>query len=293
MIQLVLLEILINLMAVYPGTHSPGSPDQRLQNGPCTECHRNMVEHTVMHYPAGDACDYCHESTGSSHPQAGVAGFALVDRMPDLCFNCHEPPAAHAFIHPPVEQGDCLDCHDPHGSSEKALLRLEEQELCLSCHDKDYRTDSSETENIRSLVRGKSVAHTAITESGCMICHKAHGSEFRKLLVAPYPGEDYVFADTKQFELCFLCHDGDLINAEQTGWATGFRDGERNLHRVHINGPKGRNCNLCHDIHGSPQKFLVRERVVFGDWEMNMNFNPEEQGGSCLPGCHGRLTYGR
>ena len=84
-----------------------------------------------------------------------------------------------------------------------------------------------------------------------------------------------------------------LLDAEETEWGTNFRNGDRNLHQLHINGNKGRNCRMCHNLHGSSQKFLIEEKVGFGNWEMKMNFVPEEQGGSCLPGCHGRLTYKR
>jgi hypothetical protein len=37
----------------------------------------------------------------------------------------------------------------------------------------------------------------------------------------------------------------------------------------------------------------VEESLGFGNWEMQMNFIPDEQGGSCLPGCHGKLSYRR
>ena len=130
-------------------------------------------------------------------------------------------------------------------------------------------------------------------EGGSFCHHRAHGSEFRALLVDAYPEEEYVPATTENFGLCFLCHDTGILDEEETEWATGFRNGKQNLHRLHIQGNKGRNCRMCHNLHGSMQPFLLEECVGFGSWEMNLNFAPREDGGSCLPGCHGKLAYTR
>lgn len=259
----------------------------------CIECHSDLLNLEVKHPVAEDACDNCHLPTGESHPEEGVRGFTLLDKIPDLCFFCHEEFGSPAYQHMPVSNGDCLSCHDAHGSSERALLRSEEQELCLSCHNQTYISDSSRTENIRQLVTGKQMEHSAITGGACIQCHKAHVSEFRSLLLEDYPQETYVEGGPDHFPLCFLCHDPDMIELEQTEWGTNFREGTRNLHHLHIKGNKGRNCRLCHNLHGSPQKYLVEERIAFGEWDMKMNFKPNENGGSCLPGCHGYQAYTR
>ncbi len=293
MIHFIIVEILISLFLPGPAASHAGHGKKVLQTSMCVDCHGALVEHEVMHMPASDACDNCHESTGESHPREGVMGFTLMDQIPELCFYCHEEPADPSHGHQPVAEGACLSCHDAHGSSEPSLLHLPGEELCLSCHNRVYRTDSSETINIRRLVRGQAMAHSAIDGGGCTVCHQAHGSEYRALLNTPYPEADYLPAKTENFELCFLCHDTDIIDAEETQWATNFRNGNRNLHFVHINGNKGRNCRMCHNLHGSPQPYLVEEVVEFGKWEMEMNFIPRENGGSCLPGCHGNLSYTR
>jgi predicted CXXCH cytochrome family protein len=246
-----------------------------------------------MHYPAEDACNNCHEATGSPHPEGDSAGFRLTESLPGLCYLCHEEPVQMEYQHLPLKQGHCLGCHNAHGSSQPALLRSPDPELCLSCHNREYRTDSSRTVNISRLIQGKMVAHSAIILGGCASCHQAHGSDYRELLVGRYPEEDYLPARVENFELCFSCHDTGILELEETDGATGFRNGNMNLHWLHINGTKGRNCRMCHNIHGSSQPFLVEERVLFGEWEMEMNFVPEEQGGSCLPGCHGKLSYQR
>jgi predicted CXXCH cytochrome family protein len=105
--------------------------------------------------------------------------------------------------------------------------------------------------------------------------------------------DTYLPATTENFALCFMCHDTELLLAEKTDWGTNFRDGTKNLHWLHIHGNKGRNCRMCHNMHGSSQPFLMEEHIPFGDWEMELNFEPAENGGSCLPGCHGRFQYER
>lgn len=263
------------------------------QQPACTECHSDLLDHGMVHYPVTDACDNCHESTGAAHPSDDSLGFRLMDKVPELCFYCHEAADQKNSSHLPYTKGECLSCHDAHGSSGASLLRYPDPDLCLGCHKRDFRADSTETLNIRRLVSGSMNAHSAIAGGGCRSCHRAHVSEFRVLLAERYPEEDYLPALTGNFELCFLCHDTDLLNARETEWGTGFRNGTSNLHWLHMNGDKGRNCRLCHNLHGSPLPFLVEEQVAFGRWEMRLNFIPEEQGGSCQPGCHGKLSYRR
>jgi len=288
---LLLTDIVIFLLSILGGTGSAVVSDVP-QEMVCAECHSDRLEYDVIHYPVEDACDNCHEATGAEHP-GEIKGFKLMDSTPELCFCCHEETAPNDHPHIPVVKGSCLDCHNAHGSSELVLLKSPDHELCLSCHNKSYSSDSFETVNIRRLVKGKMLPHSAIDGGGCLACHQAHGSGLRKLLVELYPADDYLPAGTGEFGLCFLCHDTDLLEAEKTEWGTNFRNGKQNLHQLHIKGDKGRNCRMCHNLHGSEQKFLIEKQVGFGNWEMNMNFIPEEQGGSCQPGCHGKLSYSR
>lgn len=293
MIQQIIIDLLLILTVPLSSPAGTETLRPEVKQPDCIECHDDLLNLGSTHYPVEDACDNCHESTGVSHPMGDSAGFRLMDGIPALCYYCHEEPAEMPHVHLPVEQGDCLGCHATHGSSESSLLRSSDPDLCLSCHNRSYKTDSTETVNIGRLVKGKMKAHSAIEGGGCISCHQSHGSDFRALLVEQYPAGDYLPASTENFELCFLCHDSDILDAEQTEWGTGFRNGTKNLHWLHVNGSKGRNCRMCHNIHGSPNLFLVEERVRFGDWEMQMNFETEEQGGSCLPGCHGKLSYRR
>jgi predicted CXXCH cytochrome family protein len=76
---------------------------------------------------------------------------------------------------------------------------------------------------------------------------------------------------------------------------TNFRNGDKNLHFVHVNQAKGRTCRACHEVHASKRPFHIREAVPFGDsgWELEINYQRSQDGGSCSPGCHKTRAYSR
>ncbi len=101
------------------------------------------------------------------------------------------------------------------------------------------------------------------------------------------------YTDTA-YALCFTCHDRDLLRYPDTSFATGFRDGERNLHFLHVNNAqKGRSCALCHELHGGTNDVLIAESVTFGSWQLPLKFVKSDNGGSCAPGCHRPAVYDR
>jgi predicted CXXCH cytochrome family protein len=271
-----IIKILVFLMAPLPLSSVFFDSGQLIYQESCMDCHSDMVDKDVRHAAIENGCDICHESTGEAHPEDGKKGFVLVDQTPALCYYCHEESEAANFVHQPLVQGECLSCHDVHASSNPALMKLPDPDMCLSCHP---------------IVQGKVILHSAIESGGCTMCHLPHGAQFKGLLTEKFPDEEYVPAKSENFSLCFMCHDTDLLEAERTDWATNFRNGDRNLHYVHIRGEKGRSCKMCHNLHASKQKSLIEESIRFGNWEMQMNFTNNEHGGSCLPGCHGKKTY--
>ena len=78
-----------------------------------------------------------------------------------------------------------------------------------------------------------------------------------------------------------MCHDATIIANETDSVNTNFRNGSQNMHWLHINGKKGRSCTLCHDVHGTPNQHLIAKKVWFGSWEMPLEFEKTEAGGSC------------
>ena len=108
-----------------------------------------------------------------------------------------------------------------------------------------------------------------------------------------YPKRIYDFQGG-DYALCFQCHDRRILE-ERGALSTGFRDGDRNLHHVHLTGDKGRACDICHDPHASDGFRLVREEVPFGPlrWPLPIGFQPTEDGGRCTTACHEEFSYSR
>ncbi|MCM0084036.1 cytochrome c3 family protein [Geomonas sp. Red32] len=296
----------------------------------CSSCHRGLITGSVAHPPvAAGECTHCHRQLSDAHPlEKGSMGFVvpreklclhchtklltdskpffhkpvaegkctgchnhhssdykalLKDAPPNLCFRCHDQTkfTGAAFTHKPVAEGKCLACHEPHQATGRYLLRKPGSELCLMCHDKKYAT-------------GKSI-HGPIKTGECTKCHLVHGSPNRKLLKAEMPTELYRPFTPDAFPLCFYCHNPDLVSEVKTTKTTGFRNGDRNLHAVHVNKPgKGRSCLLCHNPHASSQDRLIYTHAPgFGSWQIPIRYTKTDTGGQCSVGCHKTYRYDR
>ena len=266
--------------------HSPHESDTTallLQEGEslCFGCHVDMsdvLKKKNVHPALIAGCTACHNPHGSAHPRM------LADEGEKVCFACHsqigDAVANAAVAHAAVQAG-CPLCHTPHAGDNDRLLLKPEQETCTTCH-------------VDVVPKNASVFHGPDNDGKCSRCHTPHGGEHAKLLVEEFPSEVYVpYADTA-FPLCFSCHERNLVEQPETSSATKFRDGERNLHYVHVNDKnKGRSCRLCHYWHGSAAPRLIADSVRFGQWNLPLRFVKTETGGGCSPGCHKPHYYDR
>ncbi len=258
----------------------------------CFKCHEKQSKESKMsniHPPFDDDCSNCHNSHNSPYKNL------LTENTPTLCFNCHEGQdqiANSESVHKVItDRKNCSNCHSPHASNNDKFLIKQNTNLCYSCHNKTIKEKNTTLENIYLKVKNGKSIHAPIELDGCESCHNPHYSKYSFLLNYNFPDNNYVEASVENFALCFECHDSDLLTEENTNSATNFRNGNKNMHFLHINGKKGRNCNLCHDMHASENEHLIKSKVKFGSWEMNLNYKPINKGGSCFPGCHGEKKY--
>jgi predicted CXXCH cytochrome family protein len=268
--------------------HTPHESDNKsllLKPGEqlCFGCHADiqvLLKKKDVHPAMEGGCTSCHDPHGAAHPKL------LAEEGGKLCFSCHEPigekvqkaPVGHAAV---KDAKGCANCHSPHASDEAKLLLKPEKETCLGCHS-------------AVLTKGMTVLHGPINEGKCTPCHDPHGGQYPKLLTKEFPPDPYVAYTDAEFGLCFGCHKRDLVQYPDTSFATGFRDGERNLHYLHVNNKqKGRSCTLCHNVHGSISPKLIAESVSFGKWRLPLKFVKTANGGSCAPGCHKQYSYDR
>jgi predicted CXXCH cytochrome family protein len=241
---------------------------------------QDEMKKKVVHGAVLGGCTSCHNPHGSSYKKL------LPEEGEKLCFQCHAQVAETVqkakVVHAPVKtEKACASCHSPHASNNDKLLSKSGKDLCLDCH-----------KNI--IKKNMTVLHGPIITGKCIPCHDPHGSKYSKLLAKEFTSEVYVSYNDKEYELCFSCHNRDLLRFPDTSFATGFRDGDRNLHYLHVNKKeKGRNCKLCHNIHGGGNPKLIADSAPFGKWELPLKFVKTETGGSCSPGCHKTYNYDR
>ncbi|MCP4005043.1 MAG: hypothetical protein GY725_12690 [bacterium] len=263
----------------------------------CESCHEEIAdlvkssEH--VHDPARDDCIDCHNPHSSNHP------VMLIAEKQKICAECHADivnGANNASVdHAPVKTRDeCLSCHSPHASDHAAVLTKPERDLCLGCHDKRVESGDDVLTNILRRLEEHSAWHEPIRKDGCTACHDPHGNGEFRLLKKRFPERFYSPFRVRNYGLCFSCHESNLVTSRRTRSATAFRDGDRNLHFVHVNKKqRGRTCRACHDLHAGDGEAMISETIQFGGWQMPLHYESTSNGGSCQPGCHEAEAYER
>ena len=160
----------------------------------CKGCHAEMVNGTMakrsLHWPVAGkkGCVSCHNPHAAKHDKLVRTDTA------QLCATCHADSvsriAATAVKHPPVQEGTCVACHSPHGSDGPYLLDQGSIiKTCTKCHD--YQSHSAHPIGDQAVhPRNKNL------RVDCLSCHKAHGAEFKHMLLA-----------ASNVELCTRCHE--------------------------------------------------------------------------------------
>ena len=160
----------------------------------CKACHgpkmAEMLDKKRVHQPVleGKSCLTCHG------PHASRQNGLLRANAVVVCGTCHADTIRRSEKalekHEPVETGNCAACHDPHGGGGALLfVKQDRVELCAQCHD--WAQHSTHPIGAKAIdPRNKNL------RLDCLSCHRAHGTEFKKLM--PYG---------TQTELCVKCHE--------------------------------------------------------------------------------------
>ena len=211
----------------------------------CLLCHvsskqQEFFEHST-HVAHGMSCDQCHtshlvtevkdQSKGElSSPQGHffqtpqlpdevrwLHSSLLKESEPRLCFNCHANVQAQFAqpVHHRVPEGlvKCSDCHNPHGSLNRASLTKPKFDSCLNCHAEK---------------RGPYIyEHASVKVEGCTVCHNPHGNTNRMMLVR-----------REGRQLCLQCHINNPSKISVPHGRLGYQTAGE--------------CTRCHvEIHGS------------------------------------------
>ncbi len=205
-----------------------GTPIDK-QNGQCLACHSGGNR---LHWPGSIhqgnqlGCADCH------NPMEKISATSLQARqsIAETCYQCHQQQRSEFMkrSHMPVPEGkmSCVDCHNPHGSPTKPLLKADSvNEVCYTCHAER---------------RGPFIWEHAPVRENCLNCHAPHGSNHDKLLTVARP-----FL-CQQCHMAAAGHPSQMYNASQTA-ASNQALGTAASMRV-----MGRSCQNCHSqIHGS------------------------------------------
>jgi predicted CXXCH cytochrome family protein len=209
----------------------------------CETCHASLLEGTV-HEAVKMGCDGCH-AVRNKEDHTVVAPVASGR---DLCLTCHDGLKdldKKKAPHSPVE--DCGNCHLPHASREKHLLKAALPDLCLECHD-------------REEMKTKVHKDQPVGGTDCIGCHGPHGTDFPHMIagsVQHRPFKDgtceachrptrtkQVRLVSKQPGLCFACH-SDL---------------EAKFKGAGVHAPVGEgNCTACHNPHATGRAKLLKD----------------------------------
>jgi len=264
----------------------------------CFSCHvvtkEELGQFEFVHEPAKNDCIGCHNPHGAGNMKM------LKAEAPELCYACHEEiqkiaetsKHKHGAV---TEPGGCLHCHTPHASTVQFILKEAPMSLCESCHKEAMKTgDGRPVASFTEQVKDKKFLHGPVAQKDCTGCHATHGSDHFRLLAEDYPQLFYSPFSTDKYALCFSCHPESLVLTERTSELTDFRNGDLNLHYVHVNKERqGRTCRACHATHASDLPKHIRESVPYGVWNLPIRYEKTETGGGCRPGCHQPFTYDR
>jgi len=265
----------------------------------CLGCHDQIADlvkgHSAKHKPAQENCVYCHNAHNAPEKKL------LKQKPPALCYGCHDKIQAEAtkgkVKHDALTMGEgCANCHNAHGSDVEHLLISLPYDLCVNCHSKDDIPDhdGKKLTNFGKLLAENPVKHEPVAGKDCSACHTPHGSNNFRLLKEEYPAKFYSPYDPKNYALCYSCHNDQILAQPKTTTLTGFRDGDRNLHYVHVNKKSsGRTCRACHEVHASKQPHQIRDAVPFGpsSWLLKVNYKQLSDGGQCEKTCHATKRY--
>lgn len=171
----------------------------------CYNCHENVKIETInakmVHSPVSKTgeCVACHT------PHAGELNNLLINEQPNLCFNCHSENInnkekyidvyarlSKEYVHQPLFENPCTDCHRPHVSDNRNLLAaafpknnytkpdMKNYAMCFQCHDPNKITTKvtkSET-NFRDGSKNLHYLHVVKKKSiSCQSCHDMHGAD--------------------------------------------------------------------------------------------------------------------
>jgi predicted CXXCH cytochrome family protein len=162
----------------------------------CGSCHnphgsaKKGILYADAHKPVSEnKCGECHAGPKSKTP------LKTKKQGSELCRQCHKDMMDKTFdksrVHwPVVDNVGCLNCHSPHATKQKKLLKGPIVKVCGTCH-----ADTVELQKL-SIDNPKNVKLCEPVKTGnCITCHSPHAADNTLLLT-----------QSSIMELCGECH---------------------------------------------------------------------------------------
>lgn len=222
----------------------------------CTDCHNNITRTPHREQPVATvSCVECHQETwekhkddkDGKHERLGV----VMEQTKNFMGSIHAQPNKHDQS---KTNAACHDCHEPHnigtvGSLQRAVHRLENPEVCGSCHEQELKDYTLSVHGKAVLIKGDSDAavcsdcHTTheisspegdqamltITDN-CGNCHQDAQKTYR----SSYHGQVNKLGYTNTAK-CYDCHGGHNVLGEDDPASTIHMDNRLET------------CNTCHE----------------------------------------------
>lgn len=194
------------------GCHDPHAEDREFRlrydkrKDLCLSCHEEKKkwissvknQHGAINLPDG-GCFFCHDPHGTFRPKMLKA-----ESTKELCLKCHNKPLRreedgvmllnmkehleqNEKWHGPIVAGNCVGCHNPHGSNNHRMLKgpfpkkgivkfAPEKYVCFICHDTEKITMARTIEftNFRREDKNLHTIHVKYSSISCPTCHELH-----------------------------------------------------------------------------------------------------------------------
>jgi DmsE family decaheme c-type cytochrome len=169
----------------------------------CAQCHKTTssafaAQH--LNYDVSDAdCTSCHNPHGSDkqglfydvahrpleekncaacHPNPARSGsIAVESRGVALCLQCHEDMINASLekdrVHwPMLDRDGCLNCHSPHATKHKKLVKGPTLDVCGACHADTVKLQALSKKNPKN-----DKLCEPVRQGECVVCHLPHAGD--------------------------------------------------------------------------------------------------------------------
>lgn len=246
-----------NLASLCGACHKPDNPAfvKQHMNYPvgktdCSSCHDAHgsdsagILYANVHAPvASKSCSQCHEASNAPTP------FKTKRPGYELCRGCHSNVMNEIFsknrVHWPIfDRVGCLNCHQPHASTQKKLLNDGMVNLCGKCHsdtlEKQRKLGALAKRERAAAPKGEpergDLTHQPVQEGNCGACHSPHASD-----------SIFLMDKASVTDLCGTCHDWQKHSSHPIGEkVTDTRN--KNLTM---------DCLSCHRAHGTEYRWML------------------------------------